>query len=92
MTENEISKQVVDAAFKIHTRLGPGLLESLYEVVLAYELRKRGLRVEPKRRFWGFIHLDTGQSDRTILPDRLASGPPAGARSAVGSPTAAQLL
>jgi GxxExxY protein len=45
MTENEIAKQVVDAAFKIHTQLGPGLLESVYEAVLAYELRKRGLRV-----------------------------------------------
>ena len=41
-----ISKEIVDAAFKIHTKLGPGLLESVYEVMLAYELRKRGLRVE----------------------------------------------
>ena len=49
MTENEISKQVVDAAFKIHTRLGPGLLESVYEAVLAYELSKRGLRVERQK-------------------------------------------
>ncbi len=46
MTENEISRQVVDAAFQIHTRLGPGLLESVYEVLMAHELRKRGLRVE----------------------------------------------
>jgi GxxExxY protein len=45
MTENEISKQVVDAAFKIHTTLGPGLLESVYEAVLAYELKQRGLLV-----------------------------------------------
>ncbi|HVU07343.1 MAG TPA: GxxExxY protein [Verrucomicrobiae bacterium] len=44
MTENEIATQIVDAAFKIHTRLGPGLLESVYEVVLAYELKKRGLQ------------------------------------------------
>jgi GxxExxY protein len=46
MTENEIATQVVDAAFKIHTTLGPGLLETVYEVVLAHELQKRGLRVE----------------------------------------------
>jgi GxxExxY protein len=46
MTENEIAKEVVDAAFHIHTKLGPGLLESVYEVVLAAVLRKRGLRVE----------------------------------------------
>lgn len=43
---NAISGQVVDAAVRIHTRLGPGLLESVYERVLAYELEKRGLGVE----------------------------------------------
>jgi GxxExxY protein len=45
MTENEIAKVVVDAAFKIHTTLGPGLLESVYEAVLTYELQQRGLNV-----------------------------------------------
>src|SRR6266478_5477092 len=43
MTENEVAKQIVDAAYRVHTSLGPGLLESVYEVVLAYELEKRGL-------------------------------------------------
>ena len=43
MTENEIAKQIVDACFKIHTKLGPGLLESVYEAILAYERQKRGL-------------------------------------------------
>lgn len=46
MTENDIGKIVVDCAFQVHTRLGPGLLESVYEVALAYEQRKRGLVVE----------------------------------------------
>ena len=46
MTENEISKQVVDAAYTIHVALGPGLLESVYETVMCHELRKRGLKVE----------------------------------------------
>jgi GxxExxY protein len=46
MTENEIGKIVVDAAIAVHRVLGPGLLESVYEVVLAAELRERGLRVE----------------------------------------------
>ena len=46
MDENPISQQIVDAAYQIHQTLGPGLLESVYEVVLAYELRKRGLKVE----------------------------------------------
>jgi len=45
MTENEIAKEVVDAAYQIHTKLGPGLLETVYEVVLVYELKKRGLQV-----------------------------------------------
>jgi GxxExxY protein len=46
MTENEIAKIVVDAAIKVHCALGPGLLESVYEIVLAHELAKRGLKVE----------------------------------------------
>jgi GxxExxY protein len=44
VTENEVAKQIVDAAYQLHTHLGPGLLESAYEAVLAYELEKRGLR------------------------------------------------
>ena len=43
MTENEVAKQIVAAAYRVHTSLGPGLLESVYEVVLAYELEQRGL-------------------------------------------------
>jgi GxxExxY protein len=43
---NIISGQIVDAAMQVHTRLGPGLLESIYERVLAYELEKRGLKVD----------------------------------------------
>ena len=46
MTENEIAKIIVDAAFQIHKRLGPGLLETVYEVVLAHALSKRGLKVD----------------------------------------------
>ncbi len=45
MHENEIARVIVDAAYQIHTVLGPGLLESVYETVLAYELRKRGLKI-----------------------------------------------
>ena len=45
MKENEIAKVVVDAVYRSHTKLGPGLIESVYEVVLAYELEKRGLSV-----------------------------------------------
>ena len=45
MTENEIGKLILDLAIAVHKELGPGLLESVYEVVLAYELQHRGLRV-----------------------------------------------
>lgn len=46
MTENEIAKIVVDSAFQIHNKLGPGLLESAYQSVLAYELRNQRLNIE----------------------------------------------
>jgi GxxExxY protein len=46
MELNEVSAQVVDAAMKVHSVLGPGLLENAYEVCLKYELEKRGLRVQ----------------------------------------------
>lgn len=45
MRENEISKIIVDAAFKVHKQYGPGLLESVYEAILASELQSRGLYV-----------------------------------------------
>jgi len=44
--ENAVAQQIVDAAFHIHKRLGPGLLESAYEALLVYELRHRGLEVK----------------------------------------------
>ena len=44
MHENQIGRIVVDAAIAVHRELGPGLLESVYEVVLAHELESRGLR------------------------------------------------
>jgi GxxExxY protein len=72
MTENEISRQIVDAAFQIHTRLGPGLLESVYEVLMAHELRKRGLRVErqvPVRIAYDGIVFDEGFRADLIVED-----------------------
>lgn len=63
MTENEIAKVVVDAALKVHRALGPGLLESVYEVVLAHELRSRGLTVQRQLSVpiqYENIHFDEG--------------------------------
>src|SRR5262245_24552416 len=45
MPENAIAKEVVDVAYRVHTTLGPGLLESVYETILANQLSKRNLRV-----------------------------------------------
>ena len=60
MEIDDITGQIVDAAYKLHTRLGPGLLESVYETVLGRELERRGLAVErqkavsfEEREIWG---------------------------------------
>ena len=45
MRENVLSREVVDSAYKIHVALGPGLLESVYQAVLSYELRARGFAI-----------------------------------------------
>jgi GxxExxY protein len=43
---NDVTGQVIDAAMRVHSALGPGLLESVYDICVAHELRKRGLTVE----------------------------------------------
>ncbi|MDB5903226.1 MAG: hypothetical protein JWM26_2104 [Betaproteobacteria bacterium] len=63
MDREEIAHDIVDAAMRVHTKLGPGLLEGAYEACLAYELTKRGLGVEqqvPMRLEYGAITLDVG--------------------------------
>lgn len=49
MTENEIAKIIVNLSYDIHVKLGPGLLESVYEEILFYELSKRKLKVERQK-------------------------------------------
>lgn len=74
MTENEIAKVVVNSAFKVHTLLGPGLLESVYETVLAYELKKRGLRAtrqQPIPVVYEEIQMDDGFRADLIVEGRL---------------------
>lgn len=61
MTENEIAAVITDVAFHIHVKLGPGLLESVYEIILAHELRSRNLQVErqcPIPMQYGTIHFE----------------------------------
>ena len=49
MTENEISYQIRGAIYEVYKTLGPGLLESVYEEALVYELKQRGLQVERQK-------------------------------------------
>jgi len=49
MTEEDVAREIVDAGIAVHRELGPGLLESAYEHCLAFELTKRGLKVERQK-------------------------------------------
>jgi GxxExxY protein len=74
MTENEVAKQVVDAAYKIHTKLGPGLFESVYEAVLAYELENRGLWIVRQQAIpvvYEGVHLEEGFRADLIIEDKV---------------------
>ena len=72
MPLNKISGTVVDAALKIHRILGPGLLESVYEAVLAHELEQRGLHVE--RQYPVPIAFDEIRMEITFHADLLVEG------------------
>ena len=74
MHENDIAKEIVDAAFKVHTTLGPGLLESVYEAVLAHELRKRSLKVErqaPIPVVYEEVRLEEGFRADLVVQDKV---------------------
>ena len=72
--ENPISKEIVDAAYKIHSQLGPGLLESVYEVILAHELKRRGLQVVrqlPVPITWEDIRFEEGYRLDLMAEDKV---------------------
>jgi GxxExxY protein len=74
MTENEISKIIVDVSYRIHTKLGPGLLESVYEAILYHELIKKGLKVERQKPIpviWDDINLDIGFRSDLIIENKV---------------------
>jgi len=74
MTENELSKIIVDAAFKIHSRLGPGLLESVYEEIMFFELNKGGLNIERQKAipvFWDNMKMDIGFRADLIIEKKV---------------------
>lgn len=74
MSENEISKIIVDISYKIHTELGPGLLESVYETILDYELTSRGLKVERQKSLpviWNETNMDIGFRADLIVENKV---------------------
>jgi len=74
MTENEISKIVVDKCYQIHVNLGPGLLESVYEEILFYELQKENLNVERQKAlpvFWEDKEMNIGFRADLIVENKV---------------------
>jgi len=71
---DRLAKEVVDSAFKVHSTLGPGLLESVYEICLAHELKKRGFKFQtqvPFPIFYDGLRLDAGLRIDLLVEDRL---------------------
>ena len=75
MNENELSKIVLDVAFDIHKRLGPGLFESVYEAIMAHELvheyRLNVQRQKPIPVIWKDVKLELGFRSDLIINDKL---------------------
>ncbi len=74
MTENAIATEVVDAAYRIHTTLGPGLLESVYEAVLVYELGQRGLSTVRQQAIpvvYENVRIDAGFRADLVVEDKV---------------------
>lgn len=74
MTYSELSGQVIGIAMNIHRQLGPGLLESVYQTILAHELRREGLEVAtevPIPVVWDSVRIDVGFRADLIVQDRL---------------------
>ncbi|AYL95471.1 GxxExxY protein [Mucilaginibacter celer] len=74
MDENEISKIIVHAAYEIHTKLGPGLLESVYEEILYFELTSKGLKAERQKAIdvlWKGIKMEVGFRADLIVENKV---------------------
>ena len=74
MSENEISKIIVDIAYHIHNELGAGLFESVYEEIMTYELMHRGLYVERQKTIpvkWNDITMEVGFRADLIIENKV---------------------
>lgn len=71
---NNLSYKIIGCAFKVHTELGPGLLESTYEVCLEYELTKSGLYVERQKALpviYNHLQMEAGYRIDLLVNDKL---------------------
>ncbi len=74
MDYNQITGTIIEAAIQIHKKLGPGLLESVYQNILAYELKKKGLKVDkevPISVKWDRITFDIGFRADLIVENKV---------------------
>ncbi|QQS33192.1 MAG: GxxExxY protein [Acidobacteriota bacterium] len=72
--ENDIAKEIVDIAFKIHTTLGPGLLEAVYQAAITFELSQRGLHFQTERGIpavYEDVKLDVGFRADIIVENKV---------------------
>lgn len=74
MEINEITHEILDSAYKVHTALGPGLLESAYRACLVYELRKKGFKVEEEKALpliYEEVRLECGYRIDILVEDQV---------------------
>ena len=74
LTENELSRIIVDVAYHLHFKLGPGLLESVYEEIMYHELCKRGLTIERQKAipvYWDGILIELGFRADLIIEEKV---------------------
>jgi GxxExxY protein len=74
MIEDEIGRLIVDVAVQVHRKMGPGLLETVYESILAYELERRGLRIERQRSIavtYEALRFDQGFRVDLLVEDKV---------------------
>jgi GxxExxY protein len=74
MEINQITHEILDSAYKVHSVLGPGLLESAYRACLVYELRKKGLKVEeekPLPLIYEEVKLDCGYRIDILVENKV---------------------
>lgn len=74
MNENELSRIIVNTAYQLHVQLGPGLLESVYEEIMTFELTKQGLKIERQKPIpviWGEVKMEIGFRADLVVQNKV---------------------